>query len=169
MTTHVPSSGNGRTRSSESSDKSETTSERVPPYQPLLDDLSSLREYAAYYVSARIDGVKHSVRRALLWAAVGLMGMVAGAVVLISAIVFVLDGISAGLAALLGGRRWAGDLITGSVILGGIALVGYLAIHGWIHSSWHKTVEKYDRRRDQERGQFGHDVGQRAAQKRATV
>jgi uncharacterized membrane protein len=174
MTTHARSSGNGRAHSSESPgdtspDKPDTASERVPPYRPLLDDLSALREYAAYYVSARIDAVKFRVRKALVWAAVGLMGMVAGMVVLIGAIVFVLDGIAAGLAALLGGRRWAGDLITGIVILGVIALVGYLAVHGWVQSSWHKTVKKYERRRDQERGQFGRDVGQQAAQKRAAV
>jgi hypothetical protein len=83
----------------------------------LFEDLSALREYALYYVSARVDVVKHRVRKAILWAAAGVMGMVAGAVVLITAIVLLLDGIAAGLAALLGGRRWAGDLITGIVVL----------------------------------------------------
>jgi hypothetical protein len=130
---------------------------------PLKAALAELREYADYYLAARVDGVKASVRRIAALAIVGVLA----AVVLLSALaastVLVITGMARGLAVLAGGRVWLGELAVGGAILVlfTIAVAGGLRL--WSASQRRKTQQKYERRRNEQRARFGRDAAQRAA------
>lgn len=138
----------------------------VNPLEPLLKHLTELREYISYYLASSADSVKLSVRSALIKAVMGIVGLLAASAVVITAAVLLLTGMAHGLAVLFGNRLWAGELTTGVVVLAATAAGVYLGVSRLTKSSRRKTIEKYERRQDQQRAAFGHDVHQRAQQAR---
>jgi uncharacterized membrane protein YccC len=128
----------------------------------LRQSLAELREYFAYYTAARIDALKSSVRRLVLWVVVVLIGLLAVAGMVITAVVLICDGICDALTRLLHSRS-LGELLTGVLLL--VCLVGsvYFGV-GLLHELWHaRTVKKYEARRKRQRDQFGRDVSVAAA------
>ena len=63
------------------------------------------------------DQLKLKARQIVIWGLVGLTGGIAGLVAIITSVVFLLQGAARGLAELLGGRIWAGQLIVASAVL----------------------------------------------------
>jgi len=123
---------------------------------------SELKEYAAYFASAKWDGVKLSLRQVVIHATLGLLvGCVAGAILVMS-VVLLLDGIAGGLGVLFGGRPWLGNLVVGAVLLGLLAGGMMLGMKRVASKSKQKTVEKYESRKRRQRNEYGHDVRQRA-------
>src|SRR5205807_3211066 len=93
--------------------------DRLPPPQHPSDavreamtKLAEVREFAAYYVAARMDALKATVRNVGIYAALGLIGLAAGAAIVATAAVLLLWGIAGAFAALVGGRMWLGAIIT---------------------------------------------------------
>jgi membrane protein implicated in regulation of membrane protease activity len=122
---------------------------------------SELAEYLSYYISAKTDAIKVTVRNVGLYAALGVVGLLAGATFVASAVVLVCFGIAAGLAKLFG-SVWAGALVAGVlflVLLGAGALLG---LRMMTKGSRERTVQKYGSRQQQQRTEFGTDVRQRA-------
>jgi hypothetical protein len=115
------------------------------PLEPLLKHLAELQTHVSHYLQATADKVRLSARQAAVWAALGLAAAVVGATVLVTATVLVLYGAANGIAASLGGRLWAGQLIVGSVVLTGIALACWLGLRSFTASSRRKTIDKYER------------------------
>jgi membrane protein implicated in regulation of membrane protease activity len=132
------------------------------PLQPLLAHLAEMREYVSYYLATSADSVKLSIRNTVLYAVLGLLALVVGAAMLITAAVLVLSGIADGLTRLLDGHAWAGQLITGLVVLTLAALLSWFGIKRLMNSSRQKTIDKYEHRLQQQRTAFGHDVHQQA-------
>lgn len=135
-------------------------------FDELLRHLGELREYFSYYLSARADGVKMGLRRIGLLAAMGIMGFVAGAALIVTTIVLLLRGMAGGLGRLFGGMQWLGELVTGVFFLIVLTWGLYFA---WSRTttSWRKaTVKKYDQRKNWQREQFGRDVHEQAEQAR---
>jgi len=175
MVTHNPQNGNAA-RSQEGCERvysSATTSSRfetdetsAPPAQnplePLLKSLGEMREYVSYYLTTSADSVKLSIRNAVLYGVLGLLGLIVGAALLVTAAVLVLQGIANGLTILFDGRAWAGQLTTGMVVLVLAALVTWFGLKRLMNSSRQKTIEKYEHRRNQQRAAFGHDVHDKA-------
>lgn len=129
--------------------------------------IGQLREFAAYYVSARIDAIKASVRDAGVYAALGLIGVLAAGSVVAVAIGLLLVGIAGAFAALLGGRLWLGQIITGAIFLAILAIasmIGMRVLRRWFHS---KMVQKYEERQRQQRERFGQNVRDEAAAEHA--
>ena len=125
--------------------------------------IGQLREFAAYYIWARIDAVKASIRNAGVFAALGLIGVLAAGSVLVVAVSLLLVGIAGAFATLLGGRLWLGQIITGAIFLAGLAIAGMIGmrvLRRWFHS---KMVQKYEERQRQQRERFGQDVRDGAA------
>lgn len=121
-----------------------------------------LKEYAAYFASARWDGFKLSIRQAVVYAALGLLGLCVAGAILVMSVVLLLDGIANGLGVLFGDRPWLGSLVVGVVLLGLLSGGVVLGLK-WIASkSKQKTVEKYESRKRQQRAEYGRDVQQRA-------
>jgi len=121
-----------------------------------------MREYVSYYLATSADSVKLSVRNAVLYAVLGGLGLVVGAAMLVTAAVLVLNGIADGLTRLLDGHAWAGQLITGVVVLALAALASWFGIKRLMNSSRQKTIDKYEHRLHQQRAAFGHDVHEQA-------
>jgi len=126
-----------------------------------------LKEYAAYYASAKWDGIKLSVRQIVIYAALGVMGLFVGGAMLVMSVILLLNGIAGGLGALFGHHLWLGNLVLGAVLLGllfGGAILGLKWITG---KSKHKTVQKYESRKRQQRAEYGHDVHERSREARS--
>ena len=124
--------------------------------------LSELAEYISYYFSAKFDGVKVSVRNLGIYAAVGVIGLIAASALVTTAVVFVCIGIAGGLSALFGDRLWQGTLVAGLLVLALLGAGVWFGISRMTRSSRERTVRKYAARQQQQRAKFGHDVNERA-------
>lgn len=117
--------------------------------------------FLQYYIQTRLDLIKLSIRRLVLMAVLGVVGLLAGGAMVVAAGVLVVVGV-AHLIGYFTGYYWLGDLITGAALLAGVAVVAYLAI-GWVtRTSRTATVSEYERRLRQQREHYGTDVHERA-------
>jgi hypothetical protein len=124
----------------------------------LLRQFQELREYVSYYVAARTDSVKCSVRNAIGQLVLVALGFVAVAGLVVMASWFVLSGISQGVGARFGGQAWIGALTTGVLALVGVGMG--ISCAAWMRKSAarKRTVEKYETRHAQQRARFGRDM-----------
>jgi hypothetical protein len=149
--------GNG-SRSSEP-DSSENPASAAFRQVPLF--LAELRAYFRYYFGAKLDGYKASARLAVIYAVLAVLGLIVVASVLATSVFLVLWGLAYGLGRLLG-HIWAGQLIVGLLVLGGIALAIWIVIRRFTLTTRLRTEQKYEQQRTQQRVHFGHDVHERA-------
>jgi hypothetical protein len=128
----------------------------------LQAQLVELGEYARFYASAKKDAILASARK---WALLGLAGVAAFAILctmLITAVVLALLGVAQGIGDALGDRLWAGYLIVGWGLLLLVA-AGFAAAMFYLQRRFRtQTVNKYDKRRRNQRARFGHDLRQQA-------
>jgi hypothetical protein len=129
-----------------------------------------LREYAGYFVAAKLDGIKLTVRRVGTLAVVGVIALLAGGAIVATAAVLLCVGLAQAVATLFAHdngvpRTWLGNLIVGLVLLLGIGGGAYFLVSRLIGSSKKATVKKYELRRQRQRADFGHDVLQRASER----
>jgi hypothetical protein len=146
------------------------TNPMPPPHHPAdairdaMAKLTELREFAAYYVAAKVDAIKLTARRIGILIALGLMGAVVGATVLIVSVVLLLEGIAGAFGAIFPSHAWLGDLITAVIFLA-IPVIGVLVGMRILTKTFKtSTVQKYERRQSQQRQQFGRDVRDQATQ-----
>ncbi len=124
--------------------------------------LHELRDYAAYYLATRIDKIKLAARNAVLYALLGIVGLIVAVTVVIMSVVLLCLGIAGGLGALFGMRPWLGYLVAGMVMLGGIGLALFLGMKQIARASKKRTVNAYEQRKRQQRTDHGIDVDERA-------
>jgi hypothetical protein len=122
------------------------------------------RAYVAHYIQARIDGLKLSLRKMLMLAAVGVIGAIAGGALVVTAVVLLCVGIAQGLSTLFGGRPWLGNLVTAVLLLGVVAGVVWIGLSRMTKSSKERVVDAYERRKRREREDYGIDAHERAEQ-----
>jgi hypothetical protein len=133
-----------------------------------LGAIKELRAYAAQYLSAKAGAVKLSIRKAVTYAALAVMGLIALTALIATAVVLAIVGMAQGLTLLLRGHAWAGNLIAGFLVLGMLALVTWLGMKRLFKSSREHVVKDHERRLRIQRQQLGgHDAAQRAAEYRA--
>ncbi len=125
--------------------------------------LGEIREYATHYGMAKVDRAAFILRRAMIHAALGVIGAVVGVTALVCATALLLGGLSAGLGILLGDRRWLGALIVGAVVLVGTAVGAYVLGTSLIRESCQALEAKYEGRRRRQREAFGRDVATAAS------
>jgi hypothetical protein len=116
-----------------------------------------LIDYFSYYISARIDTLRFAIRRRIFIASWIAIAVLAGAGAIITGVVMLCAGICDALSVLLG-HRWAGELATGGLLLGFVAVGGFIAVGKLMRGSHLKSVEKYEAMRRKEREQFGRDA-----------
>jgi len=126
-------------------------------FASLRNRLEELADYFAYYLTSRIDAIKLSIRWRIIWGSLMGVAVLAGAGAIVMAVVLLCEGISDGLSVILG-RRWAGELATGVLLLGFVALVGYLIVRRLIRQSRRRTLGKYEAYRARQRDRYGRDV-----------
>ena len=146
-----------------------------PPAAAFADAASrfaELKEYAGYWVAAKLDGYKNSAVKIGIYAALGVVGLVVGCTLLSTAVMLLLGGVAWGLGALArhlfgDGWYWLGPFLVGLVLLGGAA-VGVIFGLKWLTRTTHaQLVAKYEDRKRQQRNDYGFDVKQRAREQRA--
>jgi hypothetical protein len=149
-----------------------------PDYKPnpakeafgrITHDLDELKEYASYYVAAKVDSVKQTVRKIGLYAALGVVGAVVGAAIVATAAGLLVVGIAHLLGVLFGGRFWLGDLVTAVLILGGVGVAAYVMMNKLLGSWRSQTLKKYEQRKQTQRERFRRDVSDRARQAAAAA
>ena len=111
----------------------------------LLKQFRELGEYFSYFVSAKADSVKLSLRHIVLWVVLVAVGFVAVGGLIIIASWLLLSGIAEGLSELFGNRSWAGSLVTGILLLGGLGLGTYYTLAKWNKIARERTAQKYER------------------------
>ena len=137
----------------------------LPPVDAVktaFQSIGELREYARYFLAAKLDGIKLSLRTTGIRAALGLIGLLALGALVVTSVVLACTGVAQLLALAFGGRAWAGNLVAGLLLLfllGGGVVMGMKYLAGSLRR---RTVRKYELRRTRQRADLGHDVAQRA-------
>lgn len=126
--------------------------------------VAQLKEYATYFLSTKVDGVRASVRNTALYAVLGLGAALTAAAAIVTGVVLLIGGVATGLGWLFGQRFWLGNLVTGLLVLILFAAGAYVGLSYLLKSFRRNLVNKYEQRQQWERGQFGRDVRQAAQQ-----
>jgi hypothetical protein len=140
------------------------TDDQAPP-EALKDigtRISELGEYVSYFLAAKVDGIKVSLRNVGIMAGLGVVGLIAGGAFLATLMVLLLRGIAYGLGDLLWDKWWLGELITAVLFLGAIGIGVMIGMKKLTKSSRERTAKKYAARQQTERVKFGTDVCERA-------
>jgi len=137
-----------------------------------LGHIGELKEYASYYVAAKLDGYKVMATNLGIYAVLGVVGAVAGCTVVSMAVVLLVGGVAWALGALFAhwfgaGWFWLGPLLVGLLILGGLAGGVVFGLKWLTRTSHARLIAKYKDRQRQQRIDYGHDVEQRASEQRA--
>ena len=129
----------------------------------LEEQLEELGEYIHYYFSAQLDSAKVSLRRAALAIGAAILVLAAASSLVGVCVTIAVLGVANLLGATLGDRLWAGYLIVGVSVLAAIAIGIYFAVSRLERSLRQRTVDRYTRRRREQKERFGHDVKEQAA------
>lgn len=155
---------NGHTSGSATTDRAQHRPEPSPhPLDGVMRRLTEMREYLLDYLEARGDAFKLRARQTALRAALGVLAMVGLVAAIAYATIMILSGTAGGIGAALGGRLWAGQLITGLALLVFLALAAWLGIRRVNETSRRSTIDKYESKHLQQRARVGEDIRQRAA------
>jgi hypothetical protein len=147
-------------------DESETPPPPADSFRQAMEQVGELKEYASHFLAAKIDGVKLSARKAAIYGALGVIALLAASTMLVTAVVLLLYGLAQAIAALLGGRMWAGNLIVGILVLSVTGVGAWLFVRRIFNASRKATVDRYERRLQRQRVQLGSDAAQRSAEQR---
>lgn len=129
----------------------------------LVKQLHELEEYASYYVAAKTDSARLSLRNAVLRMSFAVLGFVVIAGLIITGAWFVLEGTAEGVSALFGGRLWVGNIVTGALLLVGMGLALYCAVAIRRTASRKRVVRKYEQRQARQRARFGRSAAEPTA------
>src|SRR5688572_12423047 len=124
--------------------------------------IAETKEYAAYYLGARIDSIKASVRNLGVYAGLGIVGLIAASAFITTTVVLFLVGIALGVNRLFH-SWWIGPFVVGLVFLTALVLGVVFGLKALMNSFRKVTVNKYEQRQNWERGQFGRTVAEQAA------
>ena len=143
------------------------TDDHAPP-EALKDigtRLSELGEYVSYFIGAKVDGIKITLRNVGIMAGLGVIGLIAAGGFIVTLVVLLLRGIAGAIGAMFNpDRLWAGELITSVLFLTLLGVGVMIGLKMLTKSSRERTAKKYAARQQQERVKFGTDVHQRAQQ-----
>jgi hypothetical protein len=140
----------------------------LPPTEALKSAgryFGELKAYAGDYLAAKLDGVKLSLKRAVIFAGLGLLGLVVGGGILVTAAVLLLSGLANLLASVFDPPKpWFGQLIVGFIVLAGAFIGTWLMLRRLTNASRKATLQKYQAMHEEQRREYGHDVAERSRQ-----
>jgi hypothetical protein len=131
-------------------------------FHDAANQFAELKEYFSYYLAAKSDGFKTSVRNLGLYAALGIVGLITLSSIIVTACALLIFGIARGFTWLFHGHRALGYTTTGILVLGVIFGGAFLGMSMLTKSSRKRTVEKYEHWKEQQRAKFGTDVERQA-------
>jgi hypothetical protein len=129
----------------------------------LLRQAAELFEYASYYLSAKADEAKLSLRQVIVRVALEAIGVLAAAGLIVVAVALVFIGLGEGLGEAFGHRPWLGNLVSGLILS---SLVGaWICLRVMVIKKHFlkKTVEHYEQRKLRQQTKFGRTVTDQAA------
>jgi hypothetical protein len=122
-----------------------------------------VREYLSFYLSAKADAWKASMRNIGVLAALGVLALGVALTIVCVSTALLCIGIAQALATAMGGRMWAGNLIVGGGLLVIIFGGAFLGSKMLASAARKRTIQKYELRQEQQRRQHGRTVAERAA------
>lgn len=126
--------------------------------------LAELKEFASYYVGAKLDSYKVSLRNLGMYAALGIVGLIAGSAIITTAAVLLLVGLAVAIGKPFNpDQPWVGALVVGLLVLGGLAFGIIFFMKKLTNTSRKRLVQKYENRQRDQRIHFGEDVRGRRA------
>jgi hypothetical protein len=141
-------------------DSVETGPSPAEAFREALRHFAEIREYAGFYVAAKIDAFRLGIRNVIFLAALAVLGLIAAAAVIVTAVVLSLEGVAGALAVVM--PLWAANLIIGVAFLLVLALAILIVLSRLSKSSRLQTVNKYESRKQCQQTRFGHDVNEPA-------
>jgi hypothetical protein len=130
--------------------------------QQLMTQLGELREYSAYFVRAKIDRFKLTLRRAATLSLLIVLATFAAFATVFVSVWLLLFGLAEGVGSILGGRVWLGNVIVAIVVLSSVSVTGWLLSRRRARSEYSKTAAEYERRQQDQKAKYGHSVQERA-------
>jgi hypothetical protein len=132
-------------------------------FNRLLEQLRELNEYFTYYLAAKVDGIKLSLQKTVMWAVLGVLGLLVVAAVIVTSTVLLLTGLAGGLGILFDHQPWLGNLTVGVLVLVVLGVAVYFGCSQLTTGFWKRTVTKYERYQARQRAAFGYTVSDKAA------
>lgn len=130
----------------------------------LSAQIAQLKEYAAYYAAAKLDGIKWSMTRIAVMAVLGIVALIVGAGVLVTAAVLFVTGLASGLGRAFGpDMAWLGWIIVGGLVLVATAIGALMGLSALTKSTQRRMAEKYENKRRRQQYEYGTNVRSRAA------
>ncbi|MGA2584473.1 MAG: phage holin family protein [Tepidisphaeraceae bacterium] len=133
------------------------TSDAGDPMNGFHEHFAEMGEYVNQYVAAKIDLGRFHLRRFVFRVLLFLLFVLAGAGLIVTAVVLACNGLAHGLGALLG-HQWIADLITGLVLLVSVYFCLWVAFRRFQDFISQRVAERYEDRRNMQRQRFGHDA-----------
>lgn len=122
---------------------SNTADSAAGAWDAATTNLADIAANLRLYIAAKIDALKISLRRLLLFTILGVLACIALTSLLVTTVVLVCIGIADALADLFH-SRWLGDVTAGVLLLACI-VSPILVVYGWIaKSSYKKARAKYE-------------------------
>src|SRR5258706_7451939 len=137
-----------------------TAAKSIPKY------LAELKAYAFYFLSAELDGFKATGRTIVVYAALGVIGLLVATGIIFTAAFLLLSGLANLLGELFGHRIWLGQIIVAVLVLGGIGVGTWIGLKKFMGASRLETEQEYDAKRKQQRADLRHDLHEPAQRHR---
>lgn len=126
--------------------------------------VGELKEFATYYVAAKLDAFKVAGRNIGIYAGLGIIGLIAGGTIISTAAVLLLVGLALAIGKPFNpDQPWVGAIVVGLLVLGGLAGGIIMFMKKLTNTSRKRVVEKYENRQRDQRINFGEDVRGRKA------
>lgn len=129
--------------------------------QEILKQITELKEYGLYYLTAKTDAVKAVSQKLVLVTIGGILALGAVSGLLVVSVVLFCMGIANGLGELLG-RAWLGDLVAALLFLSLVIITTIVTVKKYQKTSLKRTVQTYEQRQNRQRQKFGHSVSEQA-------
>jgi integral membrane sensor domain MASE1 len=131
----------------------------APPGSEPADALhirfQELAEGIRVYVQSQLDLLKLAVRRGIIFAGIFIVAILGAASVFVTAVVLLCMGISDAISELIG-HRWAGEIATGVLVVGGGGLAAFVYLWAMERRSKRQIVQKYEAMNRRENGNGKH-------------
>ena len=121
--------------------------------------IAEVKEFASYYLGAKLDGIKVSFRNLGIYAALGIVGLIVASSVITTAVVLLLCGLAWAIGAIFEpDKPWVGAIVVGLLVLGGLAGGIIFGMKKLTNTVRKQLVQKYENRQRDQRINFGEDV-----------
>lgn len=120
--------GSESTSGSDSEPRFDSQGELAEWMSVLLGHMRTIVGHAARLAQVRRDRMQHRLRMMIAYGAIGLLAGLVIVCIGVAGVVFLARGLCAGLTVLFDGRLWLGELLTGAILLGGLAATAIVGL-----------------------------------------